>query len=116
MLSEAVDEQTIQQAVIEHLEIRHRPNVVWLHIPNGEGRTHVTGAILKSMGVLRGAPDIRVIIEGRAHFLELKKLGGKVGVDQVDAMRRLEAAGCKTAIAYGVDDAVRVLERWGAFR
>jgi hypothetical protein len=40
-------EAAIQRAVVDHLRLRARPDVLWLHCPNGEHRNPITGAKLK---------------------------------------------------------------------
>jgi hypothetical protein len=47
-------EAQLQAAVVERLRLRARPDVLWLHCPNGERRDKITGAKLKRMGVLAG--------------------------------------------------------------
>jgi hypothetical protein len=46
-------------AVCDHLRLRAKPDVLWLHPPNGERRDSITGAKLKRMGTLAGTSDLR---------------------------------------------------------
>jgi hypothetical protein len=66
-------EQTLQRAVVEHLSWRAAPGVWWTHIPLGGLRSKTEAAILKGLGTNRGAPDLLLVADGRAHCLELQK-------------------------------------------
>jgi len=68
-------EAAIQRAVCDHLRLRAKPDVVWLHCPNGERRDKITGAKLKRMGVLAGASDLLFWHNGNSFALELKAPG-----------------------------------------
>jgi hypothetical protein len=70
-------EQIANKAVVAHLRMRGVPGVVLLHPANGMGRTSVEGAILKSMGVMPGAPDLLIFHAGRSYALELKSDAGR---------------------------------------
>jgi hypothetical protein len=50
-------ESEIHATVVAHLRLRAKPDVLWLHCPNGERRDKITGAKLKRMGALAGAAD-----------------------------------------------------------
>jgi len=68
-------EDAIQRAIIRHLETRAAPNTFWFHVPNGGYRRPAEAKILKSLGVVRGTPDLCFVKDGRAYFLELKAPG-----------------------------------------
>jgi hypothetical protein len=106
-------EQAIQRAVMEHLAWRAVPGVFALHIPNGGWRTAIEGAILKSLGVVAGAPDILVIHNGRTFGLELKpEHGGRLSDAQLSCHERMREAGAVVSTAHGIDEALAQLERW----
>jgi hypothetical protein len=86
--------------------------LVYLHPANGGGRTRVEGAILKSMGVVPGAPDLLLWHQGRSFALELKSESGKLSKDQAAMLERLAKAGVVTEVAYGLDEAIKTLEGW----
>ena len=109
-------EQQLQKAVIEHLRWRARPNVWWTHIPLGGARSKIEAAIFKGLGVRRGAPDLLIVVDGRAHFLELKAPGGRVTAAQHECHAALLAAGACAAVATDIDAALAVLERWDVLR
>jgi len=105
-------ETQIQRCVFQHLRARGAPGVFAFHPANGGYRKPVEAAILKSMGVVAGVPDIIAIHEGRCYALEIKAPGGRPTEIQLATIAALEAAGAFTAIAEGLDAALRVLEGW----
>jgi VRR-NUC domain len=109
-------EAQLQAAVVEHLRLRARPDVLWLHCPNGERRDKITGAKLKRMGVLAGASDFLLWHRGNSFALELKAPGGRPTEAQLDFLARFNEAGGHSACAEGVDRAVAVLESWQLLR
>jgi hypothetical protein len=90
--------------------------VFWTHVPNGGHRHPIVGKKLKDMGTRAGVPDLLFLIDGRLHTLELKAVQGYLSAVQRQVIIELEAAGAVTAIARGVDEALKVLEGWGVLR
>lgn len=111
-----VTENSIHKALVERLELGVMPGVFWFHVPNGEYRAKATAARLRSMGVKAGVPDFVFIINGRAHFLELKRDGGRLSPTQLETIERLVACKCPVSTAVGLNDALSVLETWRVLR
>lgn len=109
-------EQKIHQAVVQHLEARRHSGVVFLHIPNGGYRRPVDAAILKSLGTLRGAPDLMLFYRGRSYALELKAEGGKLHPHQESVLIALRDAGVEATHTHGLDQAIHKLEAWGLLK
>lgn len=104
-------------AVADVLRRFARDDVLWFHPANGEHRDKRTAAKLRAMGVQPGAPDFVIVIGGRVHLLEMKRPGGeKPSKAQRDFLFRAVAAGCETAVAFGIDAALDRLNLWGALR
>jgi VRR-NUC domain len=103
-------ESAIHRAVVDHLRLRAKPDVLWLHCPNGERRDPITGAKLKRLGVLAGAADLLLGHNGNSFALELKAPGGRLSEAQLDFLARFNDAGGHTAIAEGLDRALACLE------
>jgi hypothetical protein len=116
MTRRARSEQRDQRAVIGHLQWRARPCVWWTHIPLGGLRSKVEAAILRGQGVTRGTPDLLIIADGKAHFLELKSAGGRLSQAQIETQQRLHEAGAEVATAYGIDEALAQLTAWEMLR
>jgi VRR-NUC domain len=109
-------EQELQRAVVEHLAWRARPGVWWTHIPLGGLRSKIEAAILRGLGTTRGTPDLLIVANGRAHFLELKAPHGRVSEAQWVVHERLRRAGAEVAVAFGLDAALAQLEQWQLLR
>jgi hypothetical protein len=105
-------EQRIHKALIEHLQVRGVPGLVYLHPSNGGGRSAVEGAILKGMGVMPGAPDLLLWHAGRSFAIELKSETGRISEAQLAMLDRLRAAGVYVAVCHGIDRAFACLEAW----
>jgi hypothetical protein len=89
---------------------------VWWHTPSGELRDIGTAQKLKRMGVLPGLPDVFLLDRGLLRGLELKvEQGGCVSEAQQFMHARLESAGAIIVIARGLNEALEILESWGAF-
>ena len=81
------------------------------HIPN-EREDKIQTAILKSMGVKKGVPDLHLPIpSGEFHslYIEMKALDGKPNSDQLWWANHLKANGNAHAICYGWQQATEVL-------
>jgi hypothetical protein len=109
-------EQAIQRAVFAHIRARGAPNLFAFHPANGGWRSKPEGAILKSMGVVAGTPDLFAVHQGRCYAMELKAEGGRATGAQLATIAALERAGAYTCIAEGLDRALAVLEQWGLLR
>jgi VRR-NUC domain len=109
-------EDGIHIAVCEHLRLRAKPNVVWLHVPNGGTRNPREAARFKPMGVLPGASDLLLWHQGNAFALELKAPGGRLSEAQLEFLARFNDAGGHSASAEGLDRALAVLQSWGLLR
>jgi hypothetical protein len=109
-------EAAIQRTVFQHVRIRSAPNVFVFHCPNGGYRRPIEAAILKSLGVVAGVPDIIAIKDGRTYALELKALGGKPTDTQRATHHAMTNSGAQVAVADNLDDALRQLEVWGILR
>jgi hypothetical protein len=109
-------ELQIHACVVQHLRLRARPDVLWLHPANGERRDPITGAKLKRLGVLAGAADLLLWHQGNAFALELKAPGGRLSESQLEFLARFNDAGGHSAVAEGIDRAIAVLESWNLLR
>jgi len=116
MTKRANSEELIQAAVVLHLAVRSLPGTVFWHTGNGGYRTAAEAGRFKALGVKSGVPDLLVLRAGQLYGLELKAHGGRLSPTQVDMLAELEAAGAVTAVAFGLDEALGVLERWGIIR
>jgi hypothetical protein len=111
-----MSERQLHQYVIDLLRLRARRDVLYLHIPNESPRSPRYGAQLVRMGMLPGAADLLVVVNGIAHWLELKVGRGRQSPAQVAFEAAAWAAGATYAIARTPEQARATLSSWGALR
>ena len=99
-----------------HIRTRGAINLFAFHPANGGWRSKTEGAILKSMGVVAGTPDLFAVHQGRCYAMEIKAEGGRATEAQFATIAALEKAGAYTCVAEGLDRALAVLEQWGLLR
>ena len=109
-LKEYEEDDTI--AVADFLRLR---GVAFCHIPNEGKRSPRVGALLKKQGLQKGFPDF-MIYEPRGGFhglaLELKTPTGTVSKEQKYWLRTLAGKGYAVTAAFGVDEAMRKIDRY----
>ena len=95
------------------------PGCLLFAIPNGGRRDAVTGARLKAEGVHPGIPDIFLAVSDQLHhglFIELKRpkrpgvRAGSPSKAQREVMQALTARGYCCKVAYGADEARKMIE------
>lgn len=111
-----IKEEAIHRAVVDLLKVSARPGVAWTHMPSGEARGPGIGGKLKGLGTKPGWPDLLLVRKGHLHGLELKCKDGRLSPAQIAAHEELTAAGAFVCVAYGLDEAIRVLKGWGMVR
>ena len=110
-------ERDLHLQVVALLRAAAAPGVVWYHNANERQTSPRQGAFLKRMGVLAGVPDFTILMPGKqAHFLELKRVGGKLTAAQQDFVDLVQQGGCVCAKAHTLDEAQTYLVWWGAIR
>jgi hypothetical protein len=112
----SISEATLQQHVVKLLEAYARHDIEWHHVPNGEKRSKKTARLLKLLGVKPGVGDIMLTIDKQPFAVELKTEIGTQSKDQADFQERFERAGGIYFIAFGLDQAIGVLQGISAFR
>jgi len=106
-------EDQLHAAVYEWLCVALPLGAVVHHSPNEGKRGWRAQAQLASHGVLAGFPDLIILHEGRAFFIELKAGSGRVSRAQAQAHMLLEGAGFKVAVARSIADVDDALRGWG---
>ena len=109
-------EAQLQRAVLEHLRRRGVRRLFVFHYPAGGWRSPVEAAILKSLGVIAGVPDVLIIHQGHLYALELKTAHGHLTGAQIETQERMRAAGATVATAVEIDAALERLEEWSLLR
>lgn len=113
-------EELIYRAVVQHLEYRQRPGVLFTHPASGGGRSKAEAGVMKALGVRKGWPDlIGVVIDGSGlnlWGLELKAPQGRLTKEQREWIEAVSDAGHYAGWASSVDDAVDLLTGWGVIK
>lgn len=110
-------ELALQKAVATYLDFNANREWRWTHFPAGGARNIRTAAMLKASGLKPGWPDFILIDPtGSAHFLELKREGGKLSDPQEAFRLWCIARGLPHSVCHDLRDAETVLKHWGAVR
>lgn len=109
----------MQKALVEHIVLRRRPGVYFIAVPNGGDRHAAVAAKLKAEGVRSGAPDMVFCVGGRFLALELKRdrgTGSRTSDNQKEHHEEIWGSGGVVAVAYGLDEALKILLKWGVIK
>lgn len=109
-------ETAIQCTVIQHLQVRGVPGLLYWHTPNGGYRSKTEAAMFKAMGVKAGVSDILLFHDHRLYCLEIKAQGGRASEEQLAFIADIDRAGAFTALATGLDACLATLEAWKLIR
>lgn len=107
-MNRAQPEQALQRQVAQFLAVALDGNSWFSSMPLGGGG-RLRGAILHGLGVKRGLPDMLVINDGRAIWLELKAAKGRVSEGQQDCHAALSSARSPVAVCKSIDDVIAAL-------
>jgi hypothetical protein len=109
------DEHKVQVAICQYLDLR---GVLYFAIPNGGKRNLITAKKLKAEGAKAGIPDLCIIHDGMAYFLEVKKPAtvgsrkGALSITQKAMIERIKEAGGEVAVVYSVADVIEQCIEW----
>ncbi len=109
-------EAEIQRAVCRHLTQRGVDGLVWFAVPNQGRREPRSAAILKGLGVKAGVSDLIFCYDGRFYALELKTEKGALSESQDKFVNDCLNVGAWVGVAYGLNDALKILDDWGFLR
>jgi hypothetical protein len=87
-----------------------------LHPANGGARRPAEASIFQGLGVRAGASDLLLWHQGRSYALELKATRGRVSAAQRQFLDDMRGAGVLIGVAFGLDQALTVLEGWRLLR
>src|SRR5262249_21582002 len=113
---QAMNEQAIHRAVVQHLRARGVPRLIFLHPANGGERRRTEAAIFQGLGVRAGAADLLLWHSRKSHALELKAEGKYASGLQRQFLSDFERAGGHAACVAGLDSALHQLEAWSLLR
>jgi len=105
-------EHKIQVAITQYLDL---VGVCYWAVPNGGGRSLITGKRLKAEGVKAGVPDLTIVHNGKYIGLEVKKPKtetpkGKLSPNQKAMIETISQAGGEVHVVYGVADVEKIIK------
>lgn len=110
------------QAQIVALLSHHsrRNNFIFFSVPNerdlsASGNRFAHMAKLKKMGYTPGAPDLVIVKNGQAYFMEVKTPTGHISDNQRWFMSNAASVGAHYAIVRSYEEAIKVLTAWVIF-
>jgi hypothetical protein len=106
-------ENELHKTVAKYLDLVLKPTSWWTSIAHGEGGGFHRGQRWKAKGAKKGVPDIFILDNGFAHFIELKAEGGRVSPEQIQCQGAIRIAHGKCAVCRSVDDVAETLAEWG---
>lgn len=110
-------ERDLHRAVADYLSVALQPPTWWTTIGHGAflGEARLKrGAQMKRAGLKAGVPDILIVHEGRAYWIELKARKGRLSEAQEATVDALAAAGCAgVCLARNIADVAHALAAWG---
>jgi hypothetical protein len=117
-------EDDLQPALVQHIELRKVPGLVYWHCPNGaklggaRTRSGVPLAAIraKRLGLRAGVSDLVFLHKGKFHALELKSDTGRPSKEQAAFIEDVIAAGGTACWANSLDAALAALLNWGLLR
>jgi hypothetical protein len=97
-------ERDIQKQILDYLA--YQKDIYFFRSGSGafktdQGRYFKTGK--------RGCPDITVVKNGKAIFLEVKNKNGRLSPDQKQAQADIERAGGVYVVCRGLDEAMKII-------
>ena len=105
-------EQALHKPVADLLSAILIPPTWFSTFPSGGGGK-VRGSILKGLGLKAGVPDLLIVHEGRAYWIELKApKTGRLSEAQKVTQPALRAAGSPVANLRTIDEVLRWLALW----
>lgn len=87
------------------------PECIIFAIPNGGSRNLKEAVNLKKSGVLKGTPDLCILLLNKIIFIEMKKRkGGVVSKEQKDFIAKAQILSHKVFVAKGYEEAKEIVK------
>lgn len=107
-------EGVIQRGIVQYLNTVLTKTHRIFAIPNASRRTHGGHAGNAVPGLRKGVPDLMIVGQGRAYFIEVKTPSGKLSPEQSEwADWCVVSGGAGWCCARSIDDVRRALSHWG---
>ena len=111
----AIGKEQVEQIIVMDWVRFHKLEKVVLHIPNERRCSPQHGAILKRMGVMKGASDLFIARASRGFhgaWLEMKAEKGKLSPSQKEFLERMATEGYFTACRFGAKETISTIEHY----
>ncbi len=105
-------EAALHRAVADYLAVAIQAPAFWTTFPAGGGGK-ARGGQLRSRGLKAGVPDVLLIHDGKAHWIELKTDKGRVSPVQAETGALLMAANSPVMVCRSLDQVQSILQHWG---
>ena len=89
------------------------PSEAWFSTFPAGGGGAIRGQRLKAAGLKAGVPDLLIVHQGRALFLELKAPEGTLSESQKTTIPAIERAGGKVSVCRTLEDVELALKQFG---
>ena len=106
-------EARLQKVIVSHLLMN---DAFYFSLANEGKRSPIMGAHLKAMGLIPGAADLGIVVDGKIHFLEVKSEDGHQSLVQKGFQLRCNDAGIPYKVVNNLTDALAVLQSWRAIK
>lgn len=104
-------ELELHKSIAGYLDAVLTNDAWWSTIGHGGGGK-TRGAILKGMGLKPGVPDILILSNSTAFWIELKTETGRLSPSQIECHADLADAGFRVATCRSIDDVRNTLRGW----
>lgn len=105
-------ESELHTAICQYLALALPRSAVLHHSPNEGKRGWKAQRDLKTHGTKAGWPDLEIIYEGRAYFIELKSTKGDTTPVQKSMHTQLRDAGCPVMVCRSLAEVAITLQAW----
>lgn len=106
-----ISEATLHKITAEWLDLALTQDTFWTTFPAGGGGL-MRGARLKNSGLRAGVPDILLVNQSQAYFIELKTQIGRLSDAQNECHEALALAGARVATCRSLKDVAAALKEW----
>jgi hypothetical protein len=89
-----------------------REGVVWFSVDIA-AYAGVAPGLRTTRGIVAGIPDCVILFEGRAYFIEIKAIDGRLSPAQCDVCASLLVCGAHYGVARNHTEALALVDAWG---
>jgi len=107
-------EDKLQRAIVDYLElVLPQPHLIFA-IPNAAARRNGGRAGNAVPGLRPGMPDLAFIVDGRTHYIEVKRpKHGKISIEQTSTGILIAQCGANTVFVTTIEGVRVALRDWG---